>query len=103
MVRFQLVNLFILSIYRHIIVQGDKKNLKGRYIERLGFWMPRTTQSYKRGCVLNRHKLRYWLSIGAEPTPGVIRVLNKYEMYPKKPVPWGTASVYEKPLHQYHL
>jgi len=52
---------------------------------------------------LNRHKLRYWLSIGAEPTPGVIRVLNKYEMYPKKPIPWGTASNYEKPLHQYHL
>ena len=63
--------------------------------------MPRNTQSYKRGCVLNRHKLRYWLSIGAEPTPAVIRVLNKYDMFPKKPIPWGSASNYEKPLHQY--
>ena len=59
----------------HIIVQGDKKNLNGRYIERVGYWMPRKTKTVPRGMLINKHKIRYWLSVGAQPTNGVVRVL----------------------------
>lgn len=51
--------------------------------------------------VLNKHKCRYWLSVGAEPTGGVIRILNKFGFYPKAGIPWGSASVYEKPEKEY--
>ena len=61
----------------HIVVQGEKKNLRGKYIEKIGYWMPRQQKTYQRGIVLNKHKMRYWLSVGAEPTGGVIRLLNR--------------------------
>ena len=47
--------------YWHIIVQAEKKNLNGKYIEKVGLWMPRKTRTIKRGIVLNKHKIRYWL------------------------------------------
>jgi small subunit ribosomal protein S16 len=49
----------------HIVVQPDKKKLAGRYIERVGYWMPRRCKTVHRGIILNRHKIRYWMSIGA--------------------------------------
>jgi small subunit ribosomal protein S16 len=89
--------------YWHIIVQGEKKNLNGKYIEKVGIWMPRKTRTIQRGIVLNRHKIRYWLSVGAQPTKGVVRLLNKFDMYPKTPVPWGADNCYEKPDKVYHI
>ena len=52
---------------------------------------------------MNKHKARYWLSVGAQPTKGVIRLLNKYDFFPKHPAPHGTASVYEKPEKVYKI
>jgi flagellar biosynthesis GTPase FlhF len=56
-----------------------------------------------RGIVLNKHKIRYWLSVGAEPTKGVVRLLNQFDFYPKTPVPWGSDNLYEKPDKVYQL
>ena len=81
----------------HIIVQGQKKNLKGRYIERIGYWMPIARRTVPRGMVLNKHKCRYWLSIGAQPTRGAAVILHKFGLWPKPPVPFGSESLYEKP------
>ena len=65
--------------------------------------MPRNQKSYKRGMVLNKHKVRYWLSVGAEPSPGVVRVLNRYGLFPKSPVAFGRETTYDKPLKEYKL
>jgi hypothetical protein len=51
--------------------------------------------------VLNKHKARYWLGVGAQPTKGVVRVLNKFGFFPKYPVPFGSSSIYEKPKKDY--
>ena len=59
--------------------------------------MPRHQKTYKRGMVLNKHKARYWLGVGAQPTKGAARILNKFGFWPKPPVPHGSASLYEKP------
>lgn len=82
-------------------MQGEKKNLKGRYIEHIGYWMPRHQRTYRRGMVLNKHKTRYWLGVGAQPTKGVIRVLEKFNFFPRYPVPFGSKSLYEKPKRTY--
>jgi len=89
----------------HIIVQPEKKNLRGKYIERVGYWMPRQVKTVPRGIVLNKHKIRYWLSVGAQPTNGVIRILSKLgpDFFPKGVVPGGTANTYEKPPKHYRL
>jgi len=81
-----------------LIVQGEKKNLKGKYIEHVGTWRPRHTKTVQRGILINKHKLRYWLGVGAQPTNGVIRVLHKFGgFFPKVPIPFGSSTTYEKP------
>lgn len=92
----------------HLIVQGHKKNLKGRYIEHIGHWLPRHGTTYARGVVLNKHKVRYWLSVGAQPTPRVAQLLSLYGMFPAPATPWGAATRYETPkkdppVHHYPL
>jgi len=47
--------------------------------------------------------IRYWLSVGAQPTGGVIRLLEKFDMYPKRPIAHGSKSLYEKPERVYSL
>jgi len=46
---------------------------------------------------LNKHKARYWIGVGAQPTLQVARLLNKFDFFPKPPVPFGTHSTWEKP------
>ena len=65
--------------------------------------MPRKTRTIQRGIVLNKHKIRYWLSVGAQPTKGVVRLLNKFDFYPRSPVPHGALSLYEKPDKVYKI
>lgn len=87
-----------------LIVLGHKKNHRGRYIEHIGTWMPRNkNKTVARGVLMNMHKMRYWLSVGAEPTDAVVRVFNKYGgIYPKLPIPHGSSTLYEKPKKSYH-
>jgi len=55
--------------------------------------------------LINKHKIRYWLSVGAQPTGGVVRVLSKYgtDFFPKYPIPYGKERTYEKPERKYGL
>ena len=51
----------------------------------------------KRQITLNKHMTRYWLSVGAIPTPAAARLLNYFNFYPKYPIPFGSETTYEKP------
>ena len=56
-----------------------------------------------RQVTLNLHRVRYWLSVGATPTPKVARLLHKFGFVPKPPAPFGSQHVYEKPERVYNL
>jgi hypothetical protein len=43
------------------------------------------------------------LSVGAKPTEGVHRLLAMVNILPKKPIPFGSNSVYPKPQKTYNL
>jgi ribosomal protein S16 len=49
--------------YWWIVVQAKNKCFKGRIIERVGLWIPRKTMTVDRAVILNKYKLRYWLSV----------------------------------------
>ena len=51
--------------YWWLVVQGLKVNPKGRIIEKIGMWWPRNTKRYQRSIVINRPRIKYWLSVGA--------------------------------------
>jgi len=73
--------------------------MTGRYIEDVGLWQPRQAKLIKRSIVLNKHKLRYWLSVGATPTRGVARLLAKFgpDVFPVPYTVMGAKSKYENP------
>lgn len=54
-----------------------------------------------RQITLNQHRLRYWFSVGATPTRGVQRLLEKYGFVPRAPRPFGQEHAYTKPEKSY--
>ena len=54
--------------YFKIIVMKDKNNIRGRYLEHVGYWIPRETKTVDRAIVLNKNRIKYWLAHGCEPT-----------------------------------
>lgn len=86
-----------------IVVQPANKNPGGRYLERLGYWLPRKTATVQRSMIVNKHRVQYWLGNGATCTNRVHRILEKFGYVPKTPVPFGSASLYEKPEKEYKI
>ena len=85
------------------MVQPACKNPRGRYLERVGFWLPRKTATVQRSMIVNKHRVQYWLGMGATCTNRVHRILENFGYVPKAPVPFGSASLYEKPEKQYKM
>jgi len=56
-----------------------------------------------RHIALNKHRMRYWLSVGAEPTPQVAKLLEKFDFCPKSIAPFGSQHKYEKPEKVYSM
>lgn len=84
-------------------MQPAGKNPRGRYLEKLGYWLPRKTVTVQRSMILNKHKVQYWLGMGATCTNRVHRILEKFGFVPKTPTPFGSASLYEKPEKEYSM
>lgn len=83
--------------YWWIIVQGPNRNARGKLIEHMGFWIPRQCATVDRAIILNRPRLKYWLSTGAVPTAGVWKLLQWTNFLPRRPPAYGTATLYAKP------
>ena len=84
-------------------MQPANKNPRGRYLEKIGYWLPRKTVTVQRSIILNKHKVQYWLGMGATCTNRVHRMLEKYGLVPKTPVPFGASTLYEKPEKEYSM
>lgn len=85
------------------MVQAAEKNPRGRYIEKIGYWLPRKTVTVQRAMILNKHRVQYWLGMGATCTNRVHRILENFDYVPKYPVPFGSHTLYEKPEKEYKL
>jgi len=78
-----------------------KKNLKGKYLEKIGVWHPMERKTVKRHIAINTHRANYWLSVGAIPTNGAHRVLSRFGMLPQLPAAYGSAQLYDRPERVY--
>jgi small subunit ribosomal protein S16 len=87
--------------YYWFIAQPIYKKLNGRHLEKLGVWAPVRKKTVPRQISINQHRMRYWLSVGATPTPGAQNLLEKYGFVPKAPRPFGQEHAYHKPEKVY--
>ena len=53
--------------------------------------------------VVNKHRVQYWLGMGATCTSRVHKILERIGYVPKAPVPFGLQSLYEKPQKEYKM
>jgi small subunit ribosomal protein S16 len=68
--------------FYHVIVT-DKRNARdsGRYIERLGYYNP-VARGKEVPLSLQRDRVSYWLSVGAEPSERVAHLINVFDAVP---------------------
>ncbi len=59
--------------YRIVVADSEMKR-DGRYVERIGFYNPRTEPLEY---TINEDRALYWLSVGAQPSDAVRRLLDK--------------------------
>jgi small subunit ribosomal protein S16 len=57
-----------------IVVADSRSPRDGRYIEKIGFYNPRTEPATM---TLDEARALYWLSQGAQPSDAVVRIMNK--------------------------
>jgi small subunit ribosomal protein S16 len=70
--------------YYRIVAIHSRDQRDGRYIERLGTYDPRLGNDDPKRVVLNEERIKYWLSVGAQPSDRVARFLDKAGMMKRK-------------------
>lgn len=63
--------------YYRIIATHSRDPRDGRFIERLGTYVPMLPESDPKRMVLNLERIKHWLSVGAQPSDRVARFLDK--------------------------
>ncbi len=61
----------------HIVVADSRDKRDGRHIERLGFFNPIAT-SNEEGFRLNDERYAYWLSVGAQPSARIQKLVKQF-------------------------
>lgn len=74
---------------RWIVVAPNRKNLRGRFVEHVGFWSPRHGVTLQRQIVLNVPRIKYWISCGAVPSARIQKICSIWNILPK---PWFQQS-----------
>lgn len=61
--------------FYHVVVADKQRSRDGRFIERLGTYDPKKPPADAR---INRERLDYWLSVGAQPSHTVGKVIREH-------------------------
>ncbi len=68
-------------IYK-VVVADSRFPRDGRFIEKLGSFNPLLPKEKKERMILEKERIKYWLSKGAKPTLRVARLLGQAEIIP---------------------
>jgi small subunit ribosomal protein S16 len=83
--------------YRVVIAEATAPR-DGRFIERVGSWNPLLPKDDEQRVIIDADRVKYWLSVGAQPTDRVLRFLDEKGIAkrpersnPKKALPGAKA------------
>mmetsp|Transcript_977 Transcript_977/g.2702 ORF Transcript_977/g.2702 Transcript_977/m.2702 type:complete len:103 (+) Transcript_977:43-351(+) len=82
--------------FYRVVAADSKAKRDGRFIERLGTFDPLVDHSGRKKVILNFDRVKYWLSVGAQPSEPVSRLLYFAGLYPKLPMRDRTSSACPK-------
>ncbi len=86
--------------FYHIVVADSRCARDGRYLEKLGTYNPMVEKDHADRLRLNPERIKYWLSVGAQPSDRMARMLAaaglmeapKWDVSPKKSAPKAKAQ-----------
>ena len=63
--------------FHKIVVADQRAPRDGRFIERVGYYNPLLPADHAERVVVKAERVKYWLSVGAQPTERVAKLLVK--------------------------
>lgn len=70
--------------YYRIVVADSRSPRDGRFIEKLGHYDPMAERGDAKRLVMDVERIKHWLSVGAQPSERVARMLGEAEVLPKR-------------------
>lgn len=88
-----------------LIVQGHYKYIRGKYIEKMGAWIPinNKKRNEERSVILNKNRIRYWIGEGAVLPTKMAKHLSYFDIMPAPWVPWGRKTLYPREYQDYDV
>ncbi len=63
--------------FYHVVAADSRRARNGRFIEELGYYNPIVAANVEPILVLKEERIRYWLSVGAQPSETAAALLKK--------------------------
>jgi len=63
--------------FYHVVAADSRRARNGRFIEELGYYNPIVAAENEPVLVLKEDRIRYWLSVGAQPSETAAALLKK--------------------------
>ena len=90
--RFQRFGRTHTPFYR-MVAANHKAPRDGKFLEVVGTYNPIATRGGTKEIRLKTDRLRYWLSVGAQPSDRVAWILGKFGVLPPKPVRYNPQKM----------
>ncbi len=68
--------------FKIVVTDKRRPTRAGRFVEEVGFWNPLTKEK-----VLKQERVKYWLSVGAKPSPTIFNLLVSEKIIEGKKIP----------------
>lgn len=91
--------------FYHVVAADERRARNGRFIEELGYYNPIVPAGVESIVVLKDDRIKYWLSVGAQPTETAAYLLEKKGLFTRparktvaKPTPVVEAAPVAAPV-----
>ncbi len=72
--------------YYHIVATDSRSPRDGKFLETIGKYNPMLENNAENKYTLKEDRIKYWLSVGAQPTDKVRSILAKFSIVEKKEI-----------------
>jgi small subunit ribosomal protein S16 len=78
--------------FYHVVAADERRARNGRFIEELGYYNPIVPRDAEARLVLKEDRVRYWLSVGAQPTDTAAALLKRVGILERTVRPGAAAA-----------
>lgn len=73
--------------FYRIVVAENTSPRDGKFVERVGSYNPMLMQDHKERYIVNEERVKHWLSVGAQPSERVEKILGQLKIIEAPAIP----------------